>query len=76
MLLAEKEIRIPIDDGHNGLLDYFRIKVLQRLLSDEFPIRFVITQTDNDEYSCELGVLSSGKNLGTYRLDRIPYFLF
>ncbi|GAG03243.1 unnamed protein product, partial [marine sediment metagenome] len=63
MLLAEKEIRIPIEEAHNGLLDYFRRNVLESLLSNEIPIRFVITQTDNDGYSCELGVLSSGENL-------------
>jgi hypothetical protein len=63
MLLAEKEIKIPIDDVHNGLIDSFRKKVLESLSSDEIPIRFVITQTDGDGYSCELGVLSSGENI-------------
>ena len=63
MLLTEKEIKIPIDDVNNGLLDYFRKRVLESLSSDEIPIRFVITQTDSDGYSCELGVLSAGKNL-------------
>ena len=62
MLLTEKEIKIPIDDVNNGLLDYFRKRVLESLSSDEIPIRFVITQTDNDGYSCELGVLSDGEN--------------
>ncbi|MEE9239248.1 MAG: hypothetical protein V3U58_06755, partial [Thermodesulfobacteriota bacterium] len=63
MLIVEKEIKIPSEDGHKGLLDYFRKKVLESLSSDEIPIRFVITQTDNDGYSCELGVLSDGENL-------------
>ena len=63
MLLAEKEIKIPFDDGHKKLLDYFRRNVLKNLSSDEIPIRFVITQTDKDGYSCELGVLSDGENL-------------
>lgn len=72
MLLTEKEIKIPIEDGHRGLLDYFHRKVLESLSSDEIPIRFVITQTDKDGYSCELGVLSSDENLNLslYALDR------
>ncbi len=72
MHLAEKEIRIPtcqndlvglVDDEHKGLIDYFRRNVQENLSSDEIPIRFVITQTDNDGYSCELGVLYSRANL-------------
>lgn len=63
MLLTEKEIRIPSNKTHTGLLEYFGKKVIEDLSKDEIPIRFVITQTDNDGYSCELGVLSGGENL-------------
>lgn len=48
MVIVEKEIRIPGDDGQKGLLDYFRKKVLASLSSDEIPIRFVITQITMD----------------------------
>ncbi len=63
MLLTEKEIRIPRNEAHTGLLEYFGKKVIEDLSQDEIPIRFVITQTDNDGYSCELGTLSDGANL-------------
>jgi len=62
MHLAEKEIKISINDVHAGSIDSFRRKVLDNLSSEEIPVRFVITQTDKDGYSCELGVLSTCKN--------------
>lgn len=64
MHLYEKEIRLPVVEDHNGLLDYLGHAVSKELDSNEFPIRFVVTKTDGKHYYCELGVVNSDKHLG------------
>ena len=59
MILNEKEIVIPRNKNHDGLLKYVSEKVSEQIKSDEIPIRFVITRTDGTGYRCELGVLSN-----------------
>lgn len=58
MLLFEKEFIIPRVKNHNGLLEYVSRKVIEQLASNEIPVRFVITHTDDKGYHCELGILS------------------
>lgn len=58
MLLNEKEILIPTIKNHVGLLKYLSGKVTENLVSDEIPVRFVITGTDTKGYRCELGIFS------------------
>jgi hypothetical protein len=59
MFLYEKEIVIPVVSKQIGLLEYISDIVLKQLPKDEIPIRFVITQTDDKGYHCELGVFSN-----------------
>jgi hypothetical protein len=62
MFLHEKEINLPLVGKNSDLLDYFSAVILKKLPSDEMPIRFVVTRTDDKGYHCELGVLSDTDN--------------
>jgi hypothetical protein len=58
MLLYEQEISLPIRHKHEGLLAYISREVLKQIPLGKIPVRFVVTQTDNKGYHCELGVMS------------------
>src|SRR3989304_9180417 len=64
MYLYEKEISIPCVKD-NGGLKYFSDHVLEKLPSNEMPVRFAITRTDDKGYHCELGILSDISNYPT-----------
>ncbi|MBC8481096.1 MAG: DUF3326 domain-containing protein [Planctomycetes bacterium] len=67
MLLIEREINIPQFKGDGSLLAYFEHSVRDHLNDDEIPVRFVITESDDNKYHCELGVLKGVH--GTYGGD-------
>ena len=46
----------------NGGLKYFSDHVLEKLPSNEMPVRFAVTRTDDKGYHCELGILSDISN--------------
>ena len=62
MKVFEKEIQIPRTNGPVSLLAYFKSKVIDALQSDEIPVRFAVTRTDNDFFFCELAVLGEMGN--------------
>jgi hypothetical protein len=62
MRLFEKEIKIPIANNGIQLVQYLSDQVLNAISDQETPIRFVITKTDNENYHCELGLLSKSRN--------------
>jgi len=63
MLLYEREIEIPRCDQNSNLLGYFEKTLRKELANDEIPIRFVVTQTDEKFYKCELGVLKASSKV-------------
>ena len=58
MHVYEEELEIPVRPGHEGLLAYFEQTIDDRLGKRLFPIRFAVTETNNDTYKCELGVIA------------------
>src|SRR3989304_8788701 len=64
MYLYEKEISIPCVKDDVGL-EYFSDSVLGKLPSNEMPVRFAVTCTDDKGYHCELGILSDISNYPT-----------
>jgi hypothetical protein len=62
MRLFEKEIKIPIADSSIQLVKYLSDQILNVISEQDTPIRFVITKTDNENYHCELGLLSNSGN--------------
>lgn len=59
MKLYESDFKIPIKTKHINLIPYFKDHFNGLEKENKIPIRFVITETDNDFYHCELGFLSS-----------------
>jgi len=74
MKLYEKEILIPLKKDHENLLEYFS-NCLSHNLDGEIPIRFVVTEADNKNYHCELGILSETDkfNSSIFEFKKRPY---
>lgn len=78
MKLYEKGFVAPLIKDNKELLKYFKEYFLGQF-SDEIPIRFVITKTDEKGYHCELGILSEINNLNTpssrsiFDFEKRPY---
>jgi hypothetical protein len=56
--IYEENIEIPTVAGHRDLLAHLREAVRRHLKPGLLPIRFVISKTSRDSYSCELGVVA------------------
>lgn len=74
MILNEKELNLPKVKNNYNLLGYFAENVMEILNSNEIPIRFVITKTDERGYHCELGVLSKMDKLSISSRESIFAF--
>ena len=61
MKLFERDYKIPIKTKHVDLIPYLQEHIKKLEKENKIPIRFVITETDNDFYHCELGFLSSNE---------------
>ena len=61
MLIYEKELSLPVKEGHTDLLRHTAETISDTLDGKETPVRFVITKTDGKGYRCELGVLSGAR---------------
>lgn len=59
MLVSERKIVIPLVKNHDNLLHYFSKMISKELNSNEIPIRFVVTHTDEQGYHCEVGIISN-----------------
>lgn len=65
MLLKEINIIIPIDNKEQSLIPHFENYIKKILSEDEIAIRFVMTRSDEQNYHCELGVLSGLKEISS-----------
>ena len=74
MLLYEKEIIIPAAQGHKNLIYYLSKQIKENLDQNETPIRFVITQSDQDSYKCEIGLLSGRNHFYNFESSTIMDF--
>ena len=66
MRLYERSISIPKLSESSGLLQDVRNAVMTNMLDNEAPVRFVVTKSDQQNWSCELGVLDGEQH------DTIP----
>src|SRR5882724_3048621 len=62
MQILEERFRIPKIPDHAGLLSYFSQFLAASLPSGTHPIRLVISETDDDDYAAEVGLLSECPN--------------
>ncbi len=75
MLLIEREIHLPAWRGSTFPLAYFQQAIRGSLPGNEIPIRFVVTQSDDSGYHCELGVLTGVDELPVPRPTPIFHFV-
>ena len=57
MIVCERGFSIPYAPGHKGLLSHLEQALRFRLPKEENPLRLTITETTDEEYRCEIGVL-------------------
>lgn len=55
--IYEEQIHIPVVAHHRDLLKYLDGAVREYLRPGLLPVRFVVTETDAERYTCELGVI-------------------
>lgn len=59
MKIREKELDLPLSSPTANLIEHFKDALSQRLESTSTPVRFAITKTTQDRYSCEVGVFEN-----------------
>jgi len=64
MRLSECEFDVPCTVGHRGLIAYFAAHPQLRIGDGILPLRFVITDTSDGRYHCEIGVLEHDERVG------------
>jgi len=62
MLLIEHEFEISVRKDIKSLLSYFGKAIQEHLSEKEIPVRFVVTESDNKSFHCEIGVLAGDKD--------------
>ena len=66
MKIREKSITIPSPLGQENIIDHVRASVNFQLKSNEIPVRYVVTESNETQFICEIGVVSevpSGLNV-------------
>lgn len=71
MRLYESEFEISSNSAQKSLLSYVRQEVEGRLESGTLPIRFVITETSQGSYHCELALLAAQDGESSPHLPRL-----
>ena len=74
MKLCERGFNIPVLSDQSDLLTHFKKYVGLTLKPDEIPIRFVVTQTEESHYHCEVGLVSGIQEDDKYNFS--PLFEF
>lgn len=75
MKLIEREFFIPFAiNSSNNLLEYITTKVKEELSPNEIPVRFVITNSNDVGYMCEVGVITNIDDIES--INKISIFLF
>ncbi len=74
MLLIEREFDIPLYNGKGSLLAYFEQKVRDYIDAKGIPVRFAITDSENGNYHCELGILTDAKDFTVEQSESIFSF--
>jgi hypothetical protein len=75
MLLVEREIDIPITKEKTSLLSYFAEAIYDYISIDEIPVRFVVTESNERVFHCELGILTDTKDFSDIQPESIFNFI-
>ena len=72
--LATQAIRVDAPSGSTGLFRGLETSVAKRLGSTGAPIRFAVTQSDDETWHCEVNVHAGGSASGSiFRFERRAY---
>jgi len=55
--IREKAIVLPAPTGGGRLIDHIRAGVEFHLKADEIPVRYAVTESNDHQYNCEIGVI-------------------
>ncbi len=58
MLIREKAIALPAPTHGSSLIDHVRVGLGFHLKTNEIPIRYAVTGSDDRLYNCEIGVIA------------------
>ncbi len=61
MKLIEEELSFPVQEKDN-LIEYFKELLETNLQSNQKPVRFVVSNSINEDYKCEVGILETDDN--------------
>ena len=75
MKLIERQISIPAAPGHRNMIAQIQKAVEFRLEEGAVPVRFAITNMNENDYQCEFGTLGEIENRITDRLESIFRFV-
>jgi hypothetical protein len=75
MRLIEREIDIPQSRDYSSLIAYFERSIMDHLPSDETPVRFVVTESSDSAYHCELGALGEKEDFSVLEPQSIFNFM-
>jgi len=75
MFLIEREIDIPQEKGDESQLAYLERSVQDCLPANEILVRFIVSESDNKTFHCELGVLSREQNFPVVEVQSIFDFI-
>jgi hypothetical protein len=57
MFVYEKQLSVPVAPGKRCVLEHVEQALRFRSANEAIPLRFVITESDQDRYACEVGFL-------------------
>ena len=73
MRVFEKELNLKKNNNNNSLLEYFDEAISSQFSGDHLPVRFAITESNDSNYHCELGVVDNEGN-DSYEIPSIFKF--
>jgi len=59
--LTERTLSLPVPETGSDLIEHFRNGAQFHLKSDDIPIRFVVSATEDNQFKCELGVITDAE---------------
>lgn len=75
MQLTERQIPIPASPDHKGILRHIQKSMVSGLEDGAIPVRFAITQMDENHYQCDFGVLKGLNVSGAGKPESIFRFM-
>ncbi len=74
MHLIQTEIELPAPRGHGSILEYLAWEIDARLTDDATPIRFVVAESDEDLYRCEIAAFHGNRDSSSLSRDTLLKF--